>query len=891
MSIVVKRINRQVQVVRVGKQGKTGETGPQGPKGDQGDPATNLVQSVNGKQGVVVLNSSDVNADPTGSASQALQDAKDYTDSEVGVVATDLSDHEADKSNPHEVTKVQVGLSDVDNTSDANKPISTATQAALDGKAETSYVDYRDRIESGFLSQAIIKPITIFDPGHGFTKTSSAGTQTEDSIDGYKKNNSMVLTTAGDGSPVTSRKSVTTIDFTGKIPIIAIKVSAIANLSKILVKLSSDGMTSNWYSLNPDPEKFRFLNDNVWIPVNLSFSVATIPRNGAVDYSPLVGSPDRSSINTIEVSVQDNSLGPVSVKFGLIGYTDEPPRPAVSLTFDDGRISQYTLARKKMDEYGMPGTAYINDYSVGDGTHMSIAQLKEMQDQSGWDISAHTSSHINLVNATASEVERQFRVNKTWLIENGFSKGANHLAYPFGRFDYEKVIPLAKKYFASARTVASYPESSKTSNPYALRGYYVLNTSSLQQMKDAVTRAIANNEWALFTFHSVVVTPTGVSEDLPQATFDAFIDWLATQDVDVKPVSQVLEAQAPSTDSSKLNKSGDIMDGNLGFSTPSGTPPLPITIGYNSSGIGLYNTLDQVTDYARLRIYSTSAMNYLMSEKAGTGEYRPIHIGSNAGSGLQVFPLIDSSSTGGFIRTIGSFGSAGAVAVNLGNGFNAAYSTTQTQLAIRPLINQGSSAAYTALLINPTETTTGTGAKLLIDAQVNGTSKFKVANDGRVNINGADHITGSGFPNGVVTAPVGSIYIDTAVTNGASSWIKTSGTGNTGWSIDRGETATKTITPENGDTGIVSFYRAGNVVTVNASVTIGATRTNPVATLPSGYTPRRQTRASYEQTGVPALKLGQIASNGDLGFFTSPTVGSAVTFDRTYITSDPWPTT
>ena len=51
-----------------------------GARGEKGDPATNLVQSVNGKQGVVVLNASDVGADHTGSASQALQDAKDYTD-------------------------------------------------------------------------------------------------------------------------------------------------------------------------------------------------------------------------------------------------------------------------------------------------------------------------------------------------------------------------------------------------------------------------------------------------------------------------------------------------------------------------------------------------------------------------------------------------------------------------------------------------------------------------------------------------------------------------------------------------------------------------------------------------------------------------------------------
>ena len=45
--------------------------------------------------------------------------------------ATNLSNHIADKSNPHEVTKAQVGLGNCDNTSDLNKPISTATQSAL----------------------------------------------------------------------------------------------------------------------------------------------------------------------------------------------------------------------------------------------------------------------------------------------------------------------------------------------------------------------------------------------------------------------------------------------------------------------------------------------------------------------------------------------------------------------------------------------------------------------------------------------------------------------------------------------------------------------------------------------------------------------------------------
>lgn len=47
----------------------------------------------------------------------------------------ELQSHVNDTGNPHSTTKAQVGLANVDNTSDANKPISTATQTALNGKA------------------------------------------------------------------------------------------------------------------------------------------------------------------------------------------------------------------------------------------------------------------------------------------------------------------------------------------------------------------------------------------------------------------------------------------------------------------------------------------------------------------------------------------------------------------------------------------------------------------------------------------------------------------------------------------------------------------------------------------------------------------------------------
>ena len=74
------------------------------------------VKSVNSKTGDVILKTSD------------LENDSDYTTNAT------LTAHTSNKANPHNVTKSQIGLGDVDNTSDLNKPISTATQIELNKK-------------------------------------------------------------------------------------------------------------------------------------------------------------------------------------------------------------------------------------------------------------------------------------------------------------------------------------------------------------------------------------------------------------------------------------------------------------------------------------------------------------------------------------------------------------------------------------------------------------------------------------------------------------------------------------------------------------------------------------------------------------------------------------
>ena len=54
-------------------------------------------------------------------------------------------------------------------------------------------------------------------------------------------------------------------------------------------------------------------------------------------------------------------------------------------------------------------------------------------------------------------------------------------------------------------------------------------------------------------------------------------------------------------------------------------------------------------------------------------------------------------------------------------------------------------------------------------------------------------IHGTGMPNGVVTANIGTTYVDKNKTNGALKWIKTTDGGNTGWRVFTGDTGWRTL--------------------------------------------------------------------------------------------------
>jgi len=103
---------------------------------------TNLAEGTNqyftaARVRAVVLTGLSLATNAVISATDTVLSAFGKLQAQITANLSTLTSHTSNTSNPHSVTKAQVGLGNADNTSDANKPVSTATQTALNAKQAT----------------------------------------------------------------------------------------------------------------------------------------------------------------------------------------------------------------------------------------------------------------------------------------------------------------------------------------------------------------------------------------------------------------------------------------------------------------------------------------------------------------------------------------------------------------------------------------------------------------------------------------------------------------------------------------------------------------------------------------------------------------------------------
>lgn len=211
-------------------------------------------------------------------------------------------------------------------------------------------------------------------------------------------------------------------------------------------------------------------------------------------------------------------------------------------------------------------------------------------------------------------------------------------------------------------------------------------------------------------------------------------------------------------------------------------------------------------------------------------------------------------------------------------------------------------------------TLSGGGGSITLPATAPATS----GNTGQVN---EYEIHGTGFPNGRVTAPVGTTYVDTAVTNGALKWIKRRGNDAQGWEVLIGDTGWRklNIVSKLGNS-YLQVRRKNDTVTYQFGGLswgwFGIVRRGGVGYqlqpsdrernvfilglqgIPQGFRPESSLIGGiYNDKGTPygTWYLGGAGDSNMLRFqFTDPVptdrdVGDIRVSSIMYLTSDPWP--
>lgn len=250
----------------------------------------------------------------------------------------------------------------------------------------------------------------------------------------------------------------------------------------------------------------------------------------------------------------------------------------VTLTFDDGRISD-TTAAKMLAEHGLRATFFINSGYIDMPGYLTLADLRSIA-SSGNEIGGHTVTHPDMSALTHDEIKRQVCEDRNTLVGWGFP--VRSFAYPFGYATPEIEQIVADCGYNSARGLGGL----KTVHPPVGGGYSCEQCASAEiippanpmltkapaQLRDDWTVDDLKNQvtssgggWLELTFHGVC--PSDCSDiTIAQDRLDQFLAWLADQQSQgkliVRPVGDVTGGPVQSPVPGPP-PTADVVNGNL----------------------------------------------------------------------------------------------------------------------------------------------------------------------------------------------------------------------------------------------------------------------------------------------------------------------------------------
>jgi peptidoglycan/xylan/chitin deacetylase (PgdA/CDA1 family) len=371
-----------------------------------------------------------------------------------------------------------------------------------------------------------------FQVGHGWVKAyDGPGTVSNDMDMHLIGSSSLAITTDGASTHVHVSKTGVSpaFDLREKAIKLVMRVDDADMLDELKLYLSDDNLAS-YYAYDFTRLFTRGSSSDVWMTITVNLE----------DTALRVGNVDLSSINSFQFYVKDRGNGSTTVWINKLSFIDRPMQGAVIVTFDDNFRTVYTNGLPIMAKYRIPATSYTITEKFESDDRLTIAQMKELQDVYGWDIACHTHTHAHLRTLTEAEITSEFAACKTNLIVNGFSKGADHIAFPFGEYEETTSLKIAKKYFVSARTINEHSETDPPADRYRLRIYNLTEADAIDAVKARIWRACEQKEILILLFHDIQDDPVD-SADISISKFKAVMDLIHESGIRTMTISDYIK--------------------------------------------------------------------------------------------------------------------------------------------------------------------------------------------------------------------------------------------------------------------------------------------------------------------------------------------------------------
>ena len=213
-----------------------------------------------------------------------------------------------------------------------------------------------------------------------------------------------------------------------------------------------------------------------------------------------------------------------------------PVSGMVSINFDDGLLSTYTLAAPLMKEYGFKGTAYIytqpqNEQEPGYyDEFMSWDQVVSLQNDFGWEIGSHGYTHNNLTQMTLEQARLELDRSKADLINHNIN--VKSFASPYGSVN-ESILNYVTTIFDSHRSAWNLANTLPL-DKYYLKAMSVSPTTPVSQVKLWIDQAKQNKEWLIIYFHALTTGQSAPANyDYNVGDFEQILDYIKTSNLPV----------------------------------------------------------------------------------------------------------------------------------------------------------------------------------------------------------------------------------------------------------------------------------------------------------------------------------------------------------------------